>query len=147
VIGYIHKDKFLFLFLAGLFIVLAGIAVYTEEYFLAAIPFAILIFYTGWQNRNMVFLVLLFTLPLSFEYHFSSSLGTDIPDEPLMLFVTGLFICFWIYSPEALSKKIFQHPLILLLFVSRISGRGFYQTRSRSVRTLLVAGVGPNVQR
>lgn len=116
-IASIHKDKFLFSFLAGLFIVLSGIAVYTEQYFLAAIPFALLIFYAGWQNRNIVFLVLLFTLPLSFEYSFSSSLGTDIPDELLMLFVSGLFIAYWIYSPGAISKNILQHPLVLLLFI------------------------------
>ena len=117
-IASIHKDKFLFSFLAGLFIVLVGIAVFTGEYFLAAIPFVILIFYAGWQNRNIVFLLLLFTLPLSFEYSFSSSLGTDIPDELLMLFVSVLFIAYCVYSPGAISKNILQHPLLFILFVS-----------------------------
>ena len=117
-IASIHKDKFLFSLLTGLFIMLAGIAVFTEEYLLAIIPFAALIFYAGWQNRNIVFLVLLFTLPLSFEYSFSSTLGTDIPDEFLMLFVSGLFIAYWIYSPKAVSKNILRHPLILLLFIT-----------------------------
>jgi O-antigen ligase len=118
VVASIHKDKFLFPLLAGLFIVLAGIAVFSEQYVLAIIPFAILIFYAGWQNRNMVFLVLLFTLPLSFEYGFSSSLGTDIPDEFLMLFVSGLFIAYWIYSPKVVSKNILRHPLLFLLLIS-----------------------------
>ncbi len=104
--------------MAGLFIVLAGIAVFTGQYFLASVPFAVLIFYAGWQNRNIVFLVLLFTLPLSFEYSFSSSLGTDIPDELLMLFVSGIFFAYWVYSPGAISKNLLQHPLLLLLFIS-----------------------------
>ena len=117
-VATVHKDKILFSLLGGLFIVLAAVAVFTEQYFLAIIPFAILIFYAGWQNRNIVFLVLLLTLPLSFEYSFSSSLGTDIPDELLMLFVSGLFITYWIYSPKAISKNILQHPLLLLLFIS-----------------------------
>ena len=117
-IASVHKNRFLFSFLTGLFIVLVSIAVFTEQYFLAAIPFAILIFYAGWQNRNIVFLILLFTLPLSFEYSFSTSLGTDVPDELLMLFVTGLFIAYWVYSPGAISKVIFQHPLLFLLFIS-----------------------------
>ena len=116
-IATVHKDKVLFSLLAGLFIVLAGIAVFTEQYFLATIPFAILVFYAGWQNRNIVFLVLLFTLPLSFEYSFSSSLGTDIPDELLMLFVSVLFMAYWVYSPTAISKSILLHPLILFLFI------------------------------
>jgi O-antigen ligase len=118
VIALLHREKFLFALFAGLFIVLAGIAVYTEQYLLAAIPFAVLVFYAGWQNQNIVFLALLFTLPLSFEYSFSSSLGTDIPDELLMLFVSGLFIAYWVYSPGAISKNILKHPLLLLLFIS-----------------------------
>ena len=117
-IASVHKDKFLFPILAGLFIVLAGIAVFTEQYILAAIPFAILLFYAGWQNRNGVFLILLFTLPLSFEYHFSSSLGTDIPDEFLMLFVSGVFIAYWVYSQKAIPINSLQHPLLLLLLIS-----------------------------
>ncbi|HEY6064172.1 MAG TPA: O-antigen ligase family protein [Chitinophagaceae bacterium] len=117
VVAFVHKEKFLFSFLAGLFIVVAGIAAYSEQYFLAAIPFAILIFYAGWLNRNIVFLVLLISLPLSFEYSFSSTLGTDIPDELLMLFVSGLFIAYWVYSPGALSKNILRHPLLLLLSI------------------------------
>lgn len=118
-IASVYKDnKFLFSLLSGLFIAGAGIAVFTGQYLLAAIPFALLFFYAGWQNRNIVFLVLLFTLPLSFEYSFSSSLGTDIPDELLMLFVSGLFIAYWVYSPGVLSKKTIQHPLLFLLLIS-----------------------------
>lgn len=116
-IASIHKDKFLFSLLAGLFIILAGMAVFTEEYLLVIIPFAVLIFYAGWQNRNIVFLVLLFTLPLSFEYSFSSSLGTDIPDELLMLFVSGLFMAYWTYLPKAVPKNSLRHPLLLMLFI------------------------------
>ncbi len=117
-ITILHRDKFLYSLFAALFVAAAGIAVYTELYLLAAIPFAIIIFYLGWQNRNLVFLLLLFTLPLSFEYSFSSSLGTDVPDELLMLFVSGLFIAYWIYSPKAVSKNILQHPLLFLLLIS-----------------------------
>jgi O-antigen ligase len=118
VIALIHKDKFLFTLFASLFIISAGIAVYTQQYLVIGIPFVFLIFYAGWQNRNIVFLLLLFTLPLSFEYSFSSSLGTDIPDELLMVFVSGLFIAYWVYSPKAVSPKALQHPLLLLLLIS-----------------------------
>ena len=117
-IAFVHKEKFLFSILSGLFIVLAGTAVFTEQYLLAVIPFALLFFYAGWQSRNMVFLILLFTLPFSFEYSFSTDLGTDIPDEFLMLFVSGLFIAFWAWSPGSVSKKIIHHPLFLLLLIS-----------------------------
>ena len=113
----VNKPNALFGLLAGIFIAIAGFAVFTEQYFLITIPFALLLFYAGWQNPNIVFLLLLFTLPVSFEYNFSSGLGTDIPDELLMLFVSLLFFAYWLYSPKAISKSILQHPLLLLLLV------------------------------
>ena len=113
----VNKQHALFGLLAGLFIVVAGIAAFTEQYLLITIPFAVLLFYAGWQHRNIVFLLLLFTLPISFEYNFSSGLGTDIPDELLMLFVSLLFFAYWFYNPKAISTTILRHPLILLLSV------------------------------
>jgi O-antigen ligase len=118
VTAFIHKDKILFPFLSALFIALAGLAVFTEEYLIAALPFTVLIFYAGWQSRNLVFLLLLFVIPFSFEFQFTSSLGTDIPDEAMMLFVAGLFIAYWIYTPNAINRWILQHPILLLLFSS-----------------------------
>ena len=112
-----NKSQFLFAVLAGFFVAILGIAVFTEQYLLVAAPFAILIFYAGWQNRNIVFFLLLAALPFSFEYNFSSGMGTDIPDEFLMLLVSVLFLAYWLYSPTAISKNVLQHPLLLLLVV------------------------------
>ncbi|NOT50986.1 MAG: O-antigen ligase family protein [Chitinophagaceae bacterium] len=117
-IAPVHKDKFLFSLLAVFFIAVIAFAAFTEQYLLTTIPFAVVLFYAGWQNRNLVFLLLLTSLPLSFEYNFSPTLGTDIPDEMLMLFVAGLFIAYWVYSPAAISKKAVHHPLFFLLLAS-----------------------------
>jgi hypothetical protein len=73
--------------------------------------FCSLFVYASWQNRNIVFLLLLFTLPISFEYNFSSTLGTDIPDEFLMLLVSALFLAYWLYFPKAISKNISETPI------------------------------------
>jgi O-antigen ligase len=111
------KSLFLFAALSGLFIAAAGLAVFTEQYFLVAIPFVILLFYSAWQNRNFVFFLLLAALPFSFEYNFSSGLGTDIPDELLMLLVSAIFLAYWLFKPSAISKKTLHHPLLLLYLV------------------------------
>jgi len=111
------KSLFLFAALAGLFVAILGIAAFTEQYLLIAVPFAVLVFYAGWQERNAVFFLLLAALPFSFEYNFSSGLGTDIPDELLMLLVSLLFLAYWLYSPKAISKNDLQHPLLILLFI------------------------------
>ncbi|HWR32664.1 MAG TPA: O-antigen ligase family protein [Chitinophagaceae bacterium] len=116
-IASVNKSNIFFALLAVMFISFVAVSFLTENYYLLAAPFAVLFLYAGWQNKELVFFLLLFTLPLSFEYHFSSTLGTDIPDELLMLFVSGLFIAYWFYFPGAISKKTLLHPLILLLLI------------------------------
>ncbi|MBI5858878.1 MAG: O-antigen ligase family protein [Sphingobacteriales bacterium] len=113
----ITRSNLFFLFFSALFIGFIVPAIFTENYFLVAIPFAVIFFYLGWLYRQTVFFLLLFTLPFSFEYQFSSTLGTDIPDEALMLFVSGLFLLYWIYNPEAILRKMLTHPLLILLLI------------------------------
>ena len=112
-----NKSSYLFAFFAGLFICTIGVAVFTELYYLVAIPFLGLLFYAGWQNKNVVFFLLLATIPFSVEYNFSSGLGTDLPDEILMLLVSLLFIAYFLYTPQTINKNVLQHPLLLFLFI------------------------------
>ena len=58
--------------------------------------------------NKAVFLLLLFTLPFSMEYQVTETLGTDFPDELLMWLVTGLFFCYWLYRPRAISRKVWR---------------------------------------
>jgi O-antigen ligase len=117
VIALLNKKQFQFGFFTGIFILSLLAAVYTELYYLIAIPFIVLLLFAGWEHFKIMFFLLLFTLPLSFEYNFSQTLGTDIPDEFLMLSVSILFFLYWIYSPKIIPKSILQHPLVLLLVI------------------------------
>jgi O-antigen ligase len=65
----------------------------------------------------MMFYLLLFSLPFSIEYTLSPQLGTDLPDELLMIFVSFLFLGYGLYKPGLLSKKTWQHPLLTGLFM------------------------------
>jgi O-antigen ligase len=112
-----HKYSQL-IFFSALFILCLLLAVWFEEYYLITIPFAALFVYAGWQYINAVFFLLLCSLPFSAEIQFSSTLGTDFPDELLMFFTAGLFFCYWLYSPKALADKISYHPLIVLLAIT-----------------------------
>ena len=112
-----YTRNILFTGLAALFLIAAGFSVYTGNYLIAAAPFLFLLLYTGWQYKELIFCLLLISLPFSMEYNFTSGLGTDLPDEPLMLLTSFLFLAYWIYKPEAISKKHIQHPLLLFLFL------------------------------
>ena len=50
-------------------------------------------------NLRYLLLVLLFTIPLSAEYHFTPALGLDFPDEPLMMVSAGIGILLVIHNP------------------------------------------------
>ena len=114
-VSYSSNNRFLLLAVTFLgFIILASI---TSLYWLVLIPFFLLFFYTGWQYSQIIFYLLIFLLPWSIEYSISSSLSTDLPDEPIMWLTTVLFLAYFAFtSSEVLSKA--KHPLIVLLFCS-----------------------------
>ncbi len=109
-----------FVLFSGLYILCLLASVWLEAWYFAAIPFALLLGYAGWLHVNIVFFLLLASLPFSMELQLSPTLGLDFPDELIMVFVAGLFFCYWLYSPQSLSKKITNHPLTLLIMVSLI---------------------------
>jgi O-antigen ligase len=119
-IALLNKRSFQYGLFAGFFILCLLTAVHFEQYYLMAIPFAALLLYAGWQYLNLLFFLLLVSLPFSTEYQFSQTLGTDIPDEFLMLLAAGLSFCYWLYSPKIIPTKILTHPLLILLIVSLI---------------------------
>jgi O-antigen ligase len=104
-----------FTFFSGLFLLGLLLSISSGIYYWVAAPFIVLFFYAGWQNLYAVFFLLLCSLPFSAEIQVTGTLGTDFPDEPLMLFTTGLFFCYWLYKPKIIPGKFIRHPLILLL--------------------------------
>jgi O-antigen ligase len=83
---------------------------------MAAIPFGLLFFYFGWHEWRFIFFLLIFSLPWSVEYSFNPSLGTDLPDEPLMVLAATFFVTQFFFKPGETSKQ-WKHPLIFLLFL------------------------------
>jgi len=90
--GTLHTSRNYFFFLCGIFLAFLAGAVLTSNYWLAAIPFTVLLYYFGWQHWQFIFFLLVASLPWSVEYNFNPSLGTDLPDEPLMWLTAALFI-------------------------------------------------------
>lgn len=110
-----HSNTYPFALLAASFLLSLAAAMLFQQFYLVAIPFALLFFYSAWQRISIVFFLLLISLPFSFEYSFTPSLATDIPDEGLMLLVSLLFLGYSLYRPELL-RHTWQHPLLILLF-------------------------------
>ena len=103
-----------FIFLSGVFLASILAATISSFYWLAALPFLLLFLYFGWQHWQIIFLLLIFSLPWSVEYSINESLATDLPDEPLMWFAAFLFISYYVMFPSRVVSNL-KHPLIVLL--------------------------------
>ena len=106
-----------FIALSVVFLLSLLSAVITEIYYLVLVPFVVLVFYAGWNNPRIIFLTLLFSLPFSFEYNFTPTLGTDIPDEGLMLLTSLVVFALLIYNRYTYTRSLVSHPLVVLLLV------------------------------
>jgi O-antigen ligase len=87
----------------------------TGLHYLALIPFGIMLIYTGIINFRILYYLLLVTIPLSIEYSFSDSLGTDLPDEPMMIGLMAVTFFYLLSNYRALPTGYFAHFLILAL--------------------------------
>lgn len=95
----------------------AGLALYLSQHdpaWLLIMPATILLLVSVYSGQ-WIFLLLLCTLPFSFEYHFSNGWSTDIPAEFLMLW-TGVLSLFILASKTGTRTQPFRiHPLVMIL--------------------------------
>ncbi len=88
----------------------------TELYYLALIPFGLIVVFVGITNFRLLYYLLLFTIPFSIEYSFSGSLGTDLPDEPLMIGLMFVTFVFSISNYKLLPTGFFSNIIVVALF-------------------------------
>lgn len=108
-----HNNS-IFFFASVFFLLILSAAIYTDKYYLLAIPFAALIFFSGWRSLSFAFGLLIASIPFSTEFQFSDTLGTDLPDEMLMLLMSVLALFYATQNGKHLFQ-IFFHPLLLCL--------------------------------
>ncbi len=111
------NNRILFFTASTLFITTLVLSIITETYYLMAIPFAALLFQTGWNSFSLLFLFLVASIPFSAEVQLTESLGTDLPDEMLMLLVSLLFF-FHLINRRRDFFEMAWHPLVWLVLVS-----------------------------
>ncbi|MES2619810.1 MAG: O-antigen ligase family protein [Bacteroidota bacterium] len=114
-IDKLESGAFAFLGTATIVSVLAAFK--TELYYLALIPFGLMIAYLAVVNFKLLYFFLLTTIPFSIEYSFSGSLGTDLPDEPLMIGLMFVTIIFVFTNYKSLPTGFFGNLLIVLLCI------------------------------
>lgn len=110
----IDSKSRLYLGFSLVFVLSLAVSVVSDSIYPLLIPVGGLCLYAGLKNPFLVYLALVFSIPFSTEFNFSASLGTDLPDEPLMWILCLVFMfLFPIFS--GWYKKVLSHPLIILL--------------------------------
>ena len=106
-----------------LFILLNSILLYNDIYYLLAFPLIILIIYLFIFSLDIVFLVIVFCTPLSFNFENLDLLGIGFyfPTEPLLLIFTTVFI-FKSLHKRSFNKDLlhYKDPLIIIVIVQLI---------------------------
>lgn len=91
-------------------------AAYFSEPLFLLLPVLITVAILFVQYPLALFYTLLFSIPWSMEFNFTESLGTDLPDEPLMLLLAFACLVLWLTKSGRPSEKKKLHPLLWLLF-------------------------------
>jgi O-antigen ligase len=100
----------------------AGIAaIILRQSWLLLIPFAFIlappIYRYCIRKTENLFWLLLIALPLSAEINFTPQLGTDFPDEFLLIILTGATVVAMIHRKSWFPRNLSLHPLFLLLLI------------------------------
>jgi len=112
-----HDTHRLFQVLA--LIVLGSIftAAATGYYALAGLPALFLVAYLSIVDFRAVFFLLMACIPLSTEVQLPNGFGTDLPTEPLIVGLMGVFLLYAIRNGTRLDARFLVHPISLLLLL------------------------------
>ena len=98
-----------------LFIVAFALGILLDEKVFFFLPFVMLLIPVVISNPENLFFLLIASLPLSTEVQVTQSLGTDLPDEFIMIGLTGLLLMMIAYRATILNRSVLSHPLVFLL--------------------------------
>jgi len=109
-------ELWLYRLLAGVVILSAVLALYTEIYPLAATPLVLMGILLVIKDIRYVYYGFFALLPLSVEVQLGA-LGTDLPSEPLMLLLTGIAFVLFLQRLKDIPRRIVYHPISALLII------------------------------
>ncbi len=113
-------DITFFFTVAVIFLAVAAVAVAIQQMWLLLLPLVLVATFFLLQKPVLLFYILVASIPWSIEYNFSGSLGTDLPDELLMLLAAFATILLLLYRQPAGYKKWLLHPITIVLLLQTV---------------------------
>jgi O-antigen ligase len=90
---------------------------FTEQAWVLAVPFLILIGISGILYYESLFFIMIALIPLSTELEFGGGVMINFPIEIFMIVLTGIFLLIMIYRPQEFNTLKFLHPISVLLLI------------------------------
>ena len=98
-----------------LLFVSAGVFMDTPVLFFTPVLILVVLFFIRYPQ--LLFYTLLAAIPWSVEFMFTESLGSDLPDEPLMLLTAFVAVALIINNSRTNAKSTFISPLLVILLL------------------------------
>lgn len=108
------SNRIFIYFFCALFFLASGCYAYWQEVYFLAAPVIVIAAILLLQHPEFILYLLMLTIPWSVEFNFSPSLGTDLPDEPLMLLAALSAVIFMIHQRRTIQFDKW-HPLIVII--------------------------------
>lgn len=111
------SNKWLFYGFGAMTLLSIFAAILVNFYYLAAFPALVLVVYFTMVDFRKLFFVLLACIPLSTEVSLPNGFGTDLPTEPLIVGLMGVYLIYIFRHSERMDAGFFRHPITALLFL------------------------------
>ncbi len=111
------SNKWLFYGFSAMTLLSIFAAILADFYYLAAFPALVLVAYFTMVDFRKLFFVLLAFIPLSTEVSLPNGFGTDLPTEPLIVGLMGVYLIYVFRHSERMETGFFRHPITTLLFL------------------------------
>lgn len=116
--GHSLSSRNIFKSFIGFILVVILLSIYNESYLFFVLPVLVLGF--GWiiNDYRKLFYTIFVVLPFSVEYYFGGvGLGTDLPSEPLMIFLSGITLMLWAKQSFSIDKSYIQNPIMIMMVI------------------------------
>jgi len=111
------QNQLIFKVFAAVVLLSIFAAIAFDAYFLIGFPFLLLLTYVTIVDFRKVFFLLIICIPLSTEFYFPNGLATDLPTEPLMIGLMGVYLIYVLRHGREMDSSFVRHPLALLLLL------------------------------
>lgn len=111
------NDHSLFWIFFGAVALLSSLSIYLENPVPLLLPAALVFTGLSIMNPRLLFCFFFFLLPFSIEVYLPGGLGTDLPSEPIMVFLMAICFLFLLKDFQSIKQAAFVHPVSLVIIL------------------------------